>query len=391
MWRRDRCHGIDQRLLDSDFRASRCPRIYSVSCQRARCQARAGAQDRCQRCAMAAAAPFIRVAAGQLSAQRADCRAASLRASARASAGVRGLTHPTYAEGLDGDESSAAPRRRRHHRRDRPAYHTRGPEALACLRHYSCHSSAETIAKALTGSYRAEHLFALEQELALYDAYHEKASACDVRIEAVLKELSIHRGHGHGSAPRASRRRNRTDQANALAFDVRGALFALLGKNITTIDGLGPYLSLKLIAECGDDLSSWPSAKHFTSWLGLAPSNKVSGGKMLSSRTRRSGGRAAALLRLAAVTVGRTDTALGAFYRPLSSRIGKAKAVTATARKVAVLFYNAVRHGMEYVDPGASSYQTRYRTRVVNNLHRRAKAFGFVLQPLEPKAGAVVS
>jgi transposase len=267
----------------------------------------------------------------------------------------------------------------------------RDPEALACLRHYNCHSSAETIAKALTGSYRAEHLFALEQALALYDAYHEKASACDARIEAVLKELSIDRGGCHGSAPRVSRRRNRTDQANALTFDVREALFALLGKDITTIDGLGPYLSLKLIAECGDDLSSWPSAKHFTSWLGLAPSNKISGGKMLSSRTRRSGGRAAALLRLASVTVGRTDTALGAFYRRLSSRIGKAKAVTATARKIAVLFYNAVRYGMDYVDPGASSYETRYRARVVSNLHRRARAFGFVLQPLEPKVGAAVS
>jgi transposase len=267
----------------------------------------------------------------------------------------------------------------------------RDPEALAGLRHYSCHSSAETIAKALTGSYRAEHLFALEQALSLYDAYHEKASACDARIEAVLKELSIRHGRDYGAAPPASRRRNRTDQANALTFDVRAALFALLGKDVTTIDGLGPYLSLKLIAECGDDLSPWPSAKHFTSWLGLAPNNKVSGGKMLSSQTRRSGSRAAALLRLAAVTVGRTDTALGAFYRRLSSRIGKAKAVTATARKVAVLFYNAVRHGMEYVDPGASSYETRYRTRVVNNLHRRAKAFGFVLQPLEPRAGAPVS
>lgn len=169
----------------------------------------------------------------------------------------------------------------------------------------------------------------------------------------MLKELSTHRGRDHGSAPPVSRRRNRTDQANALAFDMRAALFVLLGKDITMIDGLGPYLSLKLIAECGDDLTSWPSAKHFTSWLGLAPSNKISGGKVLSSRTRRSGGRAAALLRLAAVTVGRTDTALGAFYRRLSSRIGKAKAVTATARKIAVLFYNAVRHGMEYVDPGA--------------------------------------
>jgi hypothetical protein len=97
-----------------------------------------------------------------------------------------------------------------------------------------------------------------------------------------------------------------------------------------------------------------------------------------------SGSRAAALLRLAAATVGRTDTALGAFYRRLSARIGKAKAVTATARKIAVLFYNAVQHGMEYVDPGASSYETRYRARVIDNLHRRAKVFGFVLQPIDP-------
>ena len=102
---------------------------------------------------------------------------------------------------------------------------------------------------------------------------------------------------------------------------------------------------------------------------------------MLSSRTRRSGSRAAALLRLAAATVGRTDTALGAFYRRLSARIGKAKAVTATARKIAVLFYNAVRYGMEYVDPGASFYETRYRARVIDNLHRRAKLFGFALHP----------
>ncbi|WFU45247.1 hypothetical protein QA640_37355 [Bradyrhizobium sp. CB82] len=123
----------------------------------------------------------------------------------------------------------------------------------------------------------------------------------------------------------------------------------------------------------------------------MAPSNKISGRKVLSSRTRRFGSRAAALLRLAAVTVGRTDTALGAFYRRLSARIGKAKAVTATARKIAVLFYNAVRHGMEYVDPGASFYETRYRTQVIDNLHRRAKVFGFVLKPMEPTASAAVS
>ncbi len=170
---------------------------------------------------------------------------------------------------------------------------------------------------------------------------------------------------------------------------MRGALYGLLGKDLTQIQGMGPYLALKLIAECGDDLSAWPSAKHFTSWLCLAPSNKISGGKILSSRTRRSGSRAAALLRLAATTIGRTDKALGALYRGLSTRTGKTKAVTETARKIAVLFYNAVRHGMDYVDPGASSYEARYRTRVIDNLQRRAKTFGFVLQPAGPAVDAV--
>ena len=198
-------------------------------------------------------------------------------------------------------------------------------------------------------------------------------------IEAVLKELSIGRGHKCDALPSS---RRRTDQVNGLAFDARSALFALLGKDITRVDGFGPYLALKLVAECGDDLLAWPSAKHFTSWLGLAPNNKISGGRVLSSRTRRTGSRAAALLRLAAVTVGRTDTALALSKKALGG-IGKAKAVTATARKIAALFYNAMRHGMDYVDPGASFYDTRYRQRVVENLHRRAKTFGFVLQPIE--------
>lgn len=88
----------------------------------------------------------------------------------------------------------------------------------------------------------------------------------------------------------------------------------------------------------------------------------------------------AALLRLAAVTVGKTNTALGAFYRRLGARIGKAKAVTATARKIAVLFYNAMRFGMSYVDPGAESYEQRYKERVIKQLHRRAAEFGFELQ-----------
>jgi len=151
----------------------------------------------------------------------------------------------------------------------------------------------------------------------------------------------------------------------------------------------GPYLALKLVGECGIDLTAWPSAKHFTSCLALAPHNKISGGKVLSSKTRRTSNRAASLLRLAAGTVGRTDTALGAFYRRLSARVGKAKAITATARKIAVLFYNTLRHGMTYADPGAASYEDRYKQRVLCNLQRRAKSLGFVLQEVRPDAAGV--
>jgi transposase len=270
----------------------------------------------------------------------------------------------------------------------------RNPSVSASMRDKRCHSSVETIEKALTGHYRAEHLFVLEQAVALYDVYQQKVAACDIRIESVMNGLGSLRGRREAPTTDGSAspkpRRHRT--ANEPAFDVGRSLHTLFGKDLTRINGVGPYLALKLVSECGDDLSAWPSAKHFTSWLSLAPNNKISGGKVLSSRTKRSGSRVASLLRLAAVSVGRTETALGAFYRRLSSRVGKAKAITATARKIAVLFYNAVRHGMEYVDPGASYYETRYRERVVKNLHRRAKALGYVMLAADaPTAAPAVS
>ena len=258
---------------------------------------------------------------------------------------------------------------------------------LAALRDKRRHADEEKIAAALTGNDREEHVFALAQALELYDVYQAKVADCDVRIKVVLDRL---RAASDGSGERTQKpdaklppARHRTKQPNEPDFDVRAALFALLGVDLTQIHGMGPSLALKLVGECGTDLTAWPSAKHFTSWLCLAPSNKISGGKVLSSRTRRSGSRAAALLRLAAVTVGRTETALGAFYRRLAARIGKAKAVTATARKIAVLFYNTLRHGMNYADPGAARYEERYRQRVVANLRRRAKAFGYILEKVE--------
>ena len=169
---------------------------------------------------------------------------------------------------------------------------------------------------------------------------------------------------------------------NAPSFDVRAALCGVMDVDLTQFHGLGPSVAPKLVGECGTDLRAWPSAKHFTSWLCLAPGNKISDGKLLSSRTRRSSSRATALLRLAATTIRRSDTSLEAFYRRLSSRIGKQKAVTATARKIAVLFYNTLRFGMTYRDPGAAAHEERHRSRVLANLHRRAKSLGFALAPM---------
>jgi transposase len=252
----------------------------------------------------------------------------------------------------------------------------RDPNVLATHRDRRCHASVETVCQALVGNYREEHVFALTQALELYDVYQAKVAACDMQIEAILDRLK------KNATPPASKllpARHETRSANAPVFDARAALHAILGVDLTQINGLGPYLALKLVGECGTNLTAWPTAKHFTSWLGLAPHNKISGGKVLSSKTRRTSNRAASLLRLAAVSVGRTDTALGAFYRRLSARVGKAKAITATARKIAVLFYNTLRHGMSYVDPGATYYEERYRQRVLGNLQRRAKSLGYVL------------
>jgi transposase len=261
-------------------------------------------------------------------------------------------------------------------------------DMLASYRDVRCHSSVETIKAALNGNDREEHIFALTQSLELYDFYQSKMLECDRHLEVTLATLAADQEHDLRKMPKV---RTKRKQVNAPSFDVRAALFGLLGVDLTQIHGMGPSLSLKLVGECGTDLRAWPSAKHFTSWLCLAPGNKISGGKVLSSRTRRSSSRAAALLRLAAVTIGRSDTALGAFYRRLAARAGKAKAVTATARKIAVLFYNTLRHGMTYEDPGASHYEERYRNRVLGNLKRRAKSLGYDLKELPPEADMAVS
>jgi transposase len=144
-----------------------------------------------------------------------------------------------------------------------------------------CHSSLETIRAALVGNDRHEHVFALSQSLELYDVYQAKMLDCDRKLEALIAALG---NKGAKPVGKLSKPRIKTKQVNTPAFDVRTALYGVLGVDLTEIHGLGPALAFKLIGECGTDLLAWPSAKHFTSWLCLAPGNKISGGKVLSSR-----------------------------------------------------------------------------------------------------------
>ena len=165
-------------------------------------------------------------------------------------------------------------------------------------------------------------------------------------------------------------------------------LHQLTGADLSQIDGIGPYNALRLISEIGTDMSRWATEKHFTSWLALAPNNKISGGRLLSGRTQPSANRAAAMFRLAAMNLGRSQTALGAFYRRLAFRIGKAKAITATARKLAVFVYRTLKHGFLYADPGADAYDAQHRVHVLRRLRQRAQNLGFGL--IDLSTGEVV-
>ena len=155
----------------------------------------------------------------------------------------------------------------------------------------------------------------------------------------------------------------------------------MTGVDLTRIEGIDETTALIVISEIGLDMSKWPNEKHFTSWLGVSPHQRVSGGKVLSSRTRPTTNRAAAALRLAAASLHHSKSALGAYFRRMQSRVGTPKAVTATAHKLARLIYSMLKHGTAYVAQGMDDYEQQYRQRAVKHLRRRAKEWGYALHP----------
>lgn len=254
------------------------------------------------------------------------------------------------------------------------------PVILACMRNSQVKSSEETIAKALTGEYREEHLFALKQALELYDVYQEKIAECDRQIEQHMQTFEA-KGNPEqiDSNPGDKRKRRK----NEPFFDLGAQLCRITGVNLTRIDGIDVTTAQTIITECGIDMSQFPTEKHFASWLGLCPNNRVTGGKVKRTKTKKVSNRAAQALRLAAHSLHSSKSALGAYYRRMRQRLGAPKAITATAHKLACRIYRVLKFGEEYVDEGQERYEQHYQARVLKNLKSRAQSMGFTLVSIQ--------
>ncbi len=253
----------------------------------------------------------------------------------------------------------------------------RDPCRLARLRARRIKADEATIAKSLQGHWREEHIFELTQALELYRGYQARVAECDREIETLLERFED-RSDGEPPAPNGKKR----NQKNAPRFDVQSQLYRMTGVDLTRIDGVDGFTALKVVSEIGTDMTKWESAKHFASWLGLSPSNRITGGRVMSSKTKASANRAAAALRLAANALHRSDSALGAFLRRKKAHLGAPKAITATAHKLARLIYSMLRHGQKYVDAGAEYYESQYQQRALRAAKRRAAQLGYQLVPM---------
>jgi transposase len=260
----------------------------------------------------------------------------------------------------------------------------RNAVALARMRHPLVASSEDTIAKALTGDWRPEHLFTLRQAVELYDVYQQKIEACDHEIDTYMQSLDA-----RGDPKDLEHRRRGTRRKNQAHFDLRRQLHRLTGVDLTRIDAIDAMTAQTVVSECGIDMSRFATEKHYSSWLGLCPNHQITGGKVRKRRTRKVRNRAAQALRLAAQSLHKSKSALGAYYRRMRGRLGPAKAITATAHKLAILIYRMLKYGMNYADQGQQAYEKQYQQRTLKTLLKRARQMGYAMVDL--RSGEVVS
>lgn len=265
----------------------------------------------------------------------------------------------------------------------------REPVQLAQLRHPTCKSSEDSIAKALTGNWKPEYVFTLSQALQLYDFYTEQLLACDSYIQQHFSSIKP-RIEAVRPAPSTGATKRTRKSKNAPHLDARAEIVRITGVDLVAVDGISESLALTILSEIGTDMSKWPTVKQFASWLGLAPHHDISGGKVLRSRTLPTHNRAGQAFRQAAISVARSPSAFGAFYRRKRAQAGPLFAQVATAHKIARTVYHLLKSRSHYIDIGADAYDQQRHERDIAFLRKKALRLGFILVPPQPSQSSTI-
>jgi len=254
----------------------------------------------------------------------------------------------------------------------------RNPEKLAALRHQRIKANESVIIKSLEGDYRSEHLFTLNQSLQIYRHYRQMMAQCDQEIESQLNKFEPRVELDKKPLPPASSS-SRKGKGNEPNFDLRTHMYKILGTDLTQINGISAMTAHIFFSEVGVDLSKFPTKENFTSWLSLCPNNKISGGKVLSSRTRPGSNRLSQALKMSAMSLSHSHSYLGNYYRRMRAMHGAPKAITASAHKLARIIYHLVKTGKQFDESIFNTQEEAHQKRMLYNLENRAKSLGLQL------------
>lgn len=257
----------------------------------------------------------------------------------------------------------------------------RDPQRLAAMRDRNCKKSEEEIGKALTGTWRAEHLFIVRQSLEMYDFYTKQVEDCDAEIDRMYAMIRPDWESGELKALPHKKRNSHSKNAPQKKEEIRKHLKRISGVDLSVVDGFGVSLAQTVIMEVGTDMTKFPSEKHFCSWLGLAPKHEISGAKVLKNKTMKTKNRAGQAFRMAAQSVKRADCVFGSLYRRLKSRLDKAQATVATAHAIARVVYRMLKYKVEYEELSVEEYEQKYKEAQIKYMKKKAEKFGFQLVP----------
>jgi transposase len=259
----------------------------------------------------------------------------------------------------------------------------RSPAHLLRLCDGRIKATEEDIKKALVGDWREEHLFTLRQSLASWRHFQTQIAECDAEITRLMSDFEDTGGPlpPQEPIPKGRKKASVKVRSRAQEHSKRIQLNAIFGVDVTQVPGIAVGCAELFFTEIGRGVSRFPTPDHFASYLGLAPDNRESGGKILSRKTRRTKNRLATQLRLSANTLTRSDTYLGAYLRKMKSRLGAAKGITATARKLAIILYTVVTRKTPYDESVFAKQEERHREKRLNYLKQQAAEFGFDFVP----------